>query len=164
MKKIYHKLLILFLSMLLSGCSNTTMIFEESEIQHAAVIVNIEGAVKCPGIYEINSSMFMYEILELAGGLLPDADLAKINLVQPINETATIRIPFKTNKDNSSLININTAGVSELIKLQRIGEDKATAIINYRNERGYFKNIEEIKNVPGIGAEIFTAIKTYIDI
>lgn len=64
----------------------------------------------------------------------------------------------------NSLVNINTATKETLMTLQGIGESKAIDIINYRNETGPFKNIEEIKNVKGIGESIFEKIKEYITI
>ncbi len=64
----------------------------------------------------------------------------------------------------SGIININTAGVSELMTLPGIGEAKANNIVAYRNENGNFKNIEEIKNVSGIGDAIFAQLKDYITV
>ena len=46
--------------------------------------------------------------------------------------------------------------------LTGIGEAKADAIINYRNENGSFKQIEDIKNVSGIGDSVFEKIKDNI--
>ncbi len=71
-------------------------------------------------------------------------------------------------QENSSVvtamesISINKASQEELMSLPGIGEAKAQAIINYREEHGAFKTIEEIKNVSGIGEEIFAKIKESI--
>lgn len=51
-------------------------------------------------------------------------------------------------------ININTADVSELMKLEEIGENKAKAIIEYRKKNGKFRTPDEITNVDGIGVRI----------
>ncbi len=59
-------------------------------------------------------------------------------------------------------ININTAEHEDLCRLDGIGEHLASEIIYYRNENGFFRNIEEIMNVSGIGAGIFEKIKDYI--
>lgn len=60
------------------------------------------------------------------------------------------------------LVNINTAGIEELMELDGIGEVIAQRIIDYRNEHGKFTSIEEIKNVSGIGDTKFEKIKDRI--
>ena len=68
------------------------------------------------------------------------------------------------NSDLNSLISINTATSDELQIVKGIGESKASAIIKYRDENGPFNNIEDIKNVPGIGDALFEKIKEFITI
>ena len=72
----------------------------------------------------------------------------------------------KEDKNENQAINgkvsINTATKEELMTLTGIGEAKADAIISYRNENGLFENIEDIKNVSGIGDSIFEKIKDNI--
>lgn len=60
------------------------------------------------------------------------------------------------------LISINKASKEELMTLSGIGESKANSIISYRNEHGGFKSLEEIKNIKGIGNNIFDKIKDNI--
>lgn len=60
------------------------------------------------------------------------------------------------------LISINHGTKEELMTLSGIGESKANSIINYRNQYGGFKTLEEIKNVKGIGDSIFVKIKDNI--
>ena len=66
------------------------------------------------------------------------------------------------NKNN--LININTASIQELDTLPGIGEATANKIVNYREEKGKFNSIEEIKNVNGIGDKKYEELKTLISI
>ena len=66
--------------------------------------------------------------------------------------------------NNTDLININTASVNDFINLPGIGESKANNIIAYRNENGFFKSIEDLKNVSGIGDATFEQLKTYITV
>ena len=61
-------------------------------------------------------------------------------------------------------ISINKATKEELMKLSGIGESKALDIINYRNENGLFKSIEDLKQISGIGEKLFEKIKDQITI
>ena len=64
----------------------------------------------------------------------------------------------------SGKVSLNTATLDELMTLPGIGEAKAQAIIEYREEVGAFQNIEELKEVNGIGDSIFDQIKENITI
>lgn len=64
----------------------------------------------------------------------------------------------------TSIVNINTASISELKTLTGIGESKAKAIISYREKNGGFKSIDEIKKVSGIGNATYEKFKDNITI
>lgn len=61
-------------------------------------------------------------------------------------------------------VDINTASAEELDKLPGIGPTKAQAIVDYRNEHGDFKSVDDIKNVRGIKEGTFSKIKDYITV
>ena len=65
---------------------------------------------------------------------------------------------------SSSKININTASIHELDTLNGIGEAKAKAIFEYRNNNGNFIKIEDIMNVSGISESLFEKIKDFITV
>ena len=65
---------------------------------------------------------------------------------------------------NGTLIDINTASVTDLDALDGVGPSTAQKIVDYRTENGGFKTIDEIKNVPGIGDAKFAAMKDAITV
>ena len=82
-----------------------------------------------------------------------------------IEEDIITKIETTMNNDKSvNLININTASIDELDTLPKIGPSIANAILKYREKYGKFKNIEQIKNVTGIGDKIFESIKDLISV
>ena len=160
-------LLLIIILFLLSGCSkpevnitNDLLQEENSEI----IYVELKGKVSFPGIYEINNSKYLYEIIEMAGGLLDSADVENINLVQLINVSCSITIPEKVKIEKPALININYASLEQLITLPGIGQVLAEKIIEYRKTKGLFLTIEQIKEIPGIKDSVFNQIKDRITI
>ncbi len=66
--------------------------------------------------------------------------------------------------NSNDLININTASKEDLTKLNGIGDAKANAIIEYRNNNGLFNSIEDLLNVPSISQSLYDKIKAYITV
>ena len=89
------------------------------------------------------------------------------------NTTTVLEVDIKEEiiKENSSIdnfneekININTASIKELTKLNGIGDTIASSIIEYRNANNGFKTIDEIKKVKIIGEKTFNKIKDFITV
>ena len=71
---------------------------------------------------------------------------------------------MKENIKKNSRVNINNASQTELETLPGIGPSLALKIINYRNENGKFKVIDDIKNVSGIGENKYKELEKYITV
>ena len=153
----------------------------EENVVPAKIMVHITGQVKDQGVVLLDEGSRIVDAIEAAGGETDDADLAKLNLAYVLNDGEKIYVPSKSEQNqeieyvttasggdsmssNSSIININTAGQTELMELPGIGESIANKIIAYREENGKFKTIEDIKNVPGIGDSKFANIKDMIKV
>lgn len=77
--------------------------------------------------------------------------------------------PAQTSKDPAAEkaakgVNINTAGLQELMTLPGVGESRANAIIQYRSEKGAFRSPEELKRISGIGDKIYERMKEHVRI
>ena len=107
-----------------------------------------------------------------AGGLTEFADTEAVNLAETLSDGQHIHIPTKeiflqqniAAQSSSDLVNINTADAERLATLKGIGLALAQRIIDYREQNGAFKSIDEIKNVRGIGEKKFAAFKDKITI
>ncbi len=157
--------------------------------QKSMIQIYVTGCVVNPGIYELEKGQVIYDAITAAGGFTDEAD-RNINLVYKLYENVTLRIKsvnetqnvtkstgIEIIKDHSdaildqnggmsygTLININTASVSLLATLPGIGDATAAKIVEYREQAGQFKKIEDIMNVPGIKENKFEQIKNYITI
>ncbi len=169
MKK-YICILTILLTIFLTNCKDEIIIPQTNQNQineTTYYYVDIKGEIILPGVYLVKSNFLIKDVIEMAGGLTPDADISNINLAEVITNNQMIIIPINNNKqieNNSNLININTATKEQLIQLESIGESKANNIIDYITNKGSFKTIEELKNVSGIGNEIYKKIKDFITV
>ncbi|PIZ45983.1 competence protein CelA [candidate division WWE3 bacterium CG_4_9_14_3_um_filter_41_6] len=150
------------------------------------VVVNIKidvgGAVKTPGIYDLPKGSRISDVLAAAGGLLENADTEWvsefINLAEVVSDGEKLFIPTRadpveqfdsqSNPTSASLdsqpvsakININKATIEQLISLPGIGESYANKIIQNRP----YKSIEELLNVSGIGPKKFESLKDLVSV
>ena len=129
--------------------------------------VDIKGAIKKPGVYSMNFNDRINNVVEMAGGLLKEADTRYINLSKKVSDEMVIIVYTQTEIKNmkkpeveiKKLVSINSATIEQLMTLTGIGESKAKAIIKYREENGKFISIEDLKEISGIGEAIFDKIK-----
>ena len=159
---------------------------KKDEEEEDIMAVHVTGEVKKPGVVKVKEGSRIEDIIEAAGGLTENADTTNINLAYMVEDGMKIRIPSSNEEDieenyisvdsgkrvimsdesnNSSLIvNINTANETELEQLPGIGPSISSKIVDYRNQNGKFKNIEDIKNVTGIGDSKYEKIKNFIKV
>ena len=62
----------------------------------------------------------------------------------------------------SGAIDINSAGVDDLVQLPGIGPKTAEKILSYRQENGKFQSVEDLMNVKGIGQKKFNKLKSNV--
>lgn len=147
------------------------------------IVIHITGEVEEEGVIELEKGARISDAIEEAGGTTEEADLSNVNLAYGLSDGQKVKIPninekdeeiivveekagdniiIEGNKSKEEKININKAAQTEIETLPGIGPSTALKIITYRNEHGKFKNIEDIKNVSGIGDSKFENIKEYI--
>lgn len=165
------------------------VINDEEILSVSYIYIDVKGAVKKPGVYKLVSGSRVIDAINISGGLVKNSNTNYLNLSKVLKDSDIVKIYTNEEIDNMSkeeidvmdtsdskveeeiekeetlgLININTAPISELDKLEGIGEAKASAIVEYREKNGLFKSIDDIKNVSGISESLFEKIKDFITI
>lgn len=160
---------------------------EEYIKQDDKIYVYISGEVNYDGMFEFNIGITLKEVLDKIGGLTEDADISKLDLDQILTDKQKIIIPsqiqdeeveydedeeyndieseenVEIEENEEFLININTATIDELTKLDGIGTATAEKILEYR-ESNEFESIEDIMEVSGIGETKFENIRKDITV
>jgi len=137
------------------------------EDEKKIVAVHIKGAVAAPGYYELEYGKRIKDAIGVAGGELANADLFELNIARKLVDGEEIIVPFADENaeyDENQPVNINTADLYLLCKLEGISESLAMEIIDYRTENGPFSKIEDLKEVNGIGDVRFNTIKNNITV
>lgn len=136
--------------------------------------IHILGAVNYNGIIELESGSRISDAIEIAGGLTEIADVSKVNLAYVLEDGEKLYIPTIHDENDieylisesgvNEKVNINTAKIDELQNIPGVGPSIAQAIIDYRDENGKFKSIEDIKSVSGVGESKYKKMEKYIKV
>lgn len=160
----------------------------EAEDEAEPVIVHICGAVKAPGVYELEEGSRVMDAVNAGGGFLPEAAQDSCNLAEPVTDgcqiyimtkqesleaekTAGIRqagridgAPESVSGTGEGLVDLNTADKAALMTLPGIGESRADDILEWRSKNGGFQRIEDIMKISGIKKGAFEKIKDKITV
>lgn len=147
-----------------------------SNIQNNLFKVDVKGEVKHPGVYEVDETMNVYDVITKAGGLTKKASTGSINLSKLLKSEMVIIVPSKTktksivNNSNNMINNANNVINNDaLISAEPqnnediIGE---TNVINNIEENNNLVNIntakvEDLIQISGIGESKAKAIVEY---
>ena len=163
----------------------------ERETELPMIAVHVCGEVRSPGVYFLSEDSRVCDAVDAAGGFSEGADTEWINLAGVLQDGAQLRIPTKEevlalrSQSMSSLadmsdtsghlsgtaseagderVDLNTASLQELMTLPGVGEAKAQAILDYREQYGSFQSVEELKNISGIKEAVFAKIKDRVTV
>ncbi|MBR3152342.1 MAG: ComEA family DNA-binding protein [Clostridia bacterium] len=153
---------------------------KEEIVKEDTIVIHITGEVLNQGIIKIPEGSRIADAIEKAGGLTENANLKNVNLAYELEDGQKLYIPSNqdenseeyidngvsreviidsNNSEKNEMININKADAKELQTLNGIGEATAELIVKYREENGQFEDIEDLKNVQGIGDSKYEIIK-----
>ena len=153
-----------------------------------AVFVHVLGAVARPGLFEVHQGARVVDVVAAAGGLLPTADEAGLNLARLVADGEQLYVPAQGETvpgppdgaqagsgqaDGAAAggsgaaapkVNLNTATLADLDTLPRIGPAMAQRILDYRDAEGRFASVDDLRNVTGIGDKTFAALQDLITV
>ena len=167
------------------GASKESHLESLEQEREPSIFVHVAGAIHQPGVVELKGNKRVFEAIDLAGGLREDAAINYINLARVVEDGERIYVPnleeieelksglvdpnlflekFDSNSslESSGKVNINQAGINELMTLTGIGPSKARSIIDYREQHGGFGSVEELLNVSGIGTSTYERIREHL--
>ncbi|WP_068159647.1 ComEA family DNA-binding protein [Rhodococcus phenolicus] len=151
------------------------------------LVVSVVGLVGAPGLVTLAPGTRVADALTAAGGALPGADLAGINLAQRVADGDQIVVgavppdppppassvssagtgagsPAPAAESGAGPVNLNTADEAALDALPGVGPVTAAAIIAWRDENGPFTDVEQLGEVDGIGPARLARLRTVVTV
>ena len=131
--------------------------------ESARLVVHVVGAVRRPGLYQLDEGERIADALRKAGGATRRADLALVNLAAPLADGQQIVIPRRGGSvtagggaggggaPTSGPVHLNSATLEQLDALPGVGPVTAQKILDYRDKHGSFESVDELDAIPGIG-------------
>ncbi|MDA0174830.1 helix-hairpin-helix domain-containing protein [Solirubrobacter taibaiensis] len=140
------------------------------------VVVDVSGAVKRPGVYRLTTEDRVEDALKRAGGATRRADLSVINRASKLEDGRQILVPTRgksastpsataaTPATSTGPVNLNTATLEQLETLDGVGPATALKIVEYREQHGGFKSVDELDQVAGIGEKRLAALRDHVGV
>ena len=133
--------------------------------ENQIIEVYINGAVKNPGVYEVDSGQRIHVVLDKAGGFTDKADQMRINLARQVEDGEMIWIYEKSDESPKYLgvDYFNYESKEKILQVEGIGETIADRIMTYRENGGYFNEFNDLLDIEGIGQQKLQSIIDYLD-
>jgi len=131
------------------------------------VIVYISGNVEDPGVYSLPAGSRIQDLVNAAGGILPESELDSINLAEMLSDSQHVHIPVTGETDSDEVnptfpLDLNSATAEDLDTIPGIGPVLASEIVSYREQYGDFSSLGDLLNVTGIGEAKLNDIMEYL--
>jgi competence protein ComEA len=154
-----------------------------------ALVVDIEGAVRRPGVYRLPAGARTIDALRRAGGLTRHADRLGVNLAARVVDGGQVVVPQTGSGGGSATaggaaggagaspsasgsgtgsakgplaLDLNTATAEQLEQLDGVGPATAAKIIAWRTQHGGIASVDQLDDVPGIGPAKLAAIRAQL--
>ena len=140
----------------------------------APLFVHVAGEVRRPGVYRVPRGARVHEAVQLAGGLTRRAEQSGVNLVARVTDGQQVIVPRRGAAPAAAggagpagagagapgaKVSLATATVEQLDGIDGIGPTLARRIVEYRDEHGGFRSVDELRQVDGIGEKRFGSLR-----
>ena len=137
------------------------------------LIVHVTGAVRKPGVYQLPDGARIIDAIGKAGGVTPKADAVTVNLAALLVDGEQVLVPeayapgagAAPTGDGpavSGLVHLNSADVAALDALPGVGPATAQRIVDWREQNGGFRTVDDLEQVPGIGPAKLDALRDLV--
>jgi competence protein ComEA len=142
------------------------------------VVVDVDGAVRRPGVYRLAAGARVEDALRRAGGATHRADLSQVNRAAKLDDGRQILVPTRVSAaaaagaggaataagatPPSVPLDLNTATPEQLDTLDGVGPATAQKILDYRKAHNGFGSVDELDQVPGIGPKRLAALRPHL--
>jgi len=145
-----------------------------SAAAEVSIVVSVVGRVTSPGLVTLPDGARVADALRAAGGPVPDADLAALNLARKLadGEQIYVGVPAPPGAEQAPAVSgapavadkvdLNTATIAALDTLPGVGPVTAQRIIDWRTEHGRFDGVEQLREIDGIGPSRFARLKDLV--
>lgn len=150
------------------GAAPATVVITGPRATHSVDLIQVYvlGAVATPGVYALPDESRVHELVDAAGGLIENADVARVNLAAQLSDGQTVYVPLVGEPMPDGLqakINLNLASAQELHTALGLSVAIATRIVAYRTDHGPFTSVGQLLLVP-VSRTTFDRIKDLITI
>jgi competence protein ComEA len=141
------------------------------------LLVHVAGAVRRPGLYELEEGSRVDDAIQRAGGAKPKGALELVNLAAPVADGQQVLVPLRGEAPIAAQgsgsgaaavpgtrVHLNSATLEELDTLPGVGPVTAQKILDYRAEHGAFASVDELDAVPGIGPARLAELRELVDL
>lgn len=143
------------------------------------VVVAVAGKVRKPGLVTLPAGARVSDAIKAAGGVVPGTDIGYLNLARKVTDGELIVVGASAPPDAGApggsvagappgnpagKVSLNQATLQQLDTLPGVGPVLAQRIVDYRDEHGGFRSVDELRQVDGIGPARYEQLKDLVTV
>lgn len=162
-----------------SDAAAPTSVATTSVAPEGPLVVSVSGRVARPGLVEVPAGARVADVLDAAGGALPDTDLTALNLARHVTDGEQVAVGVPPAPDSAppdaptggspagpgaGRVDLNAATLEQLDALPGVGPVTAQRIVEWRTRNGRFAKVEQLREVEGIGERRFGQLRELVTV